>query len=128
MIRRLTTLCLLLPILGLAACGGPPTDRLHPLLDGSHAPDVLTENRPIAKPPATDGNRFLQGWWRVRRQGPIRLLPLARGARIEAPNRCRSLCRPTCPSADFLSPSTTRKAPMSWSTTPSFAPPCHPER
>jgi arylsulfatase A-like enzyme len=84
MIRRLTTLCLLLPILGLAACGGPPTDRLHPLLDGSHAPDVLTENRPIAKPPATDGNRFLQGWWRVRRQGPIRLLPLARGARIEA--------------------------------------------
>ncbi|MGB5817327.1 MAG: sulfatase [Thermoanaerobaculia bacterium] len=53
-------------------------------MDGSHAPDVLTESRPIAKPPSTDGNRFLQGWWRVRRQGPIRLLPLAHGAQIEA--------------------------------------------
>ncbi|MGB5891110.1 MAG: hypothetical protein WBH75_14220, partial [Thermoanaerobaculia bacterium] len=44
----------------------------------------MTESRPIAKPPSTDGNRFLQGWWRVRRQGPIRLLPLAHGAQIEA--------------------------------------------
>ncbi|TNF79052.1 MAG: hypothetical protein EP299_03410, partial [Acidobacteria bacterium] len=84
MISRLASLFLLLPVLGATSCGRPTTDRLHPLLDGLHAPDVLTESRPIAKPPATDGNRFLQGWWRVRRQGPIRLLPLARGARIEA--------------------------------------------
>jgi arylsulfatase A-like enzyme len=84
MILRIASLLLLLPILGVSSCGSPPAGRLQPLLDGLHAPDVLIESRPIAKPPATDGNRFLQGWWRVRRQGPIRLLPLASGARIEA--------------------------------------------
>jgi arylsulfatase A-like enzyme len=33
------------------------------LLDGQHAPDVLTEQRRIAYPPTLGGNRFLNGWW-----------------------------------------------------------------
>jgi len=58
----------LLPILagallcGLTAgCEREPELRL--LLDGNHAPDVLTEQRRIAHPPSLAGNRFLNGWW-----------------------------------------------------------------
>ncbi len=45
----------------LAGCAKEPELRL--LLDGNHAPDVLTEQRRIAEPPSLSGNRFLTGWW-----------------------------------------------------------------
>ena len=45
----------------IAGCDRGPELRL--LLDGNHAPDVLTEQRRIARPPSLSGNRFLNGWW-----------------------------------------------------------------
>ena len=38
-------------------------DEVRLLLDGEHAPDVLTEQREVAVPPSLGGNRFLTGWW-----------------------------------------------------------------
>ena len=45
------------------------------LLDGDHAPDVLTEQRRIAHPPSLGGNRFLNGWWPWLRDGRLVLSP-----------------------------------------------------
>ena len=48
----------------LSSCGVPePGNRLEPLLDSQHAPDILTEQRIVSLPPALDGNRFLVGWF-----------------------------------------------------------------
>ncbi|HSF39311.1 MAG TPA: sulfatase-like hydrolase/transferase [Thermoanaerobaculia bacterium] len=38
-------------------------DEVRLLIDGEHAPDVLTEQREVAVPPSLGGNRFLTGWW-----------------------------------------------------------------
>lgn len=57
--RALLLPCLLL--ICTAACRREPEVRF--LLDGQHAPDVLTEQRRVASPPALGGNRFLNGWW-----------------------------------------------------------------
>lgn len=40
---------------------------MTPLVDGLHAPLVLTESALLEKPPAYSGNRFLAGWWSGRR-------------------------------------------------------------
>ncbi len=58
---------LLLPAL-VAGCGPqtPPGDTT-PLIDGRHAPLVLTESALLEMPPAYSGNRFLSGWWPERR-------------------------------------------------------------
>ena len=53
---------LLLPAL-LLACGRETSDEATPLVDGVHAPLVLTEQALLDKPPAYSGNRFLAGWW-----------------------------------------------------------------
>ena len=80
----------LLLILALAAgCGpGRPSGPVRPLLDGDLAPDVLVERREVARPPATDGNRFLTGWTPWRAGGRIVLSPVAAGgrARLEVVN------------------------------------------
>jgi arylsulfatase A-like enzyme len=67
-------------LLAAAGCGREPHARL--LLDGNHAPDVLTEQRRIAYPPSLGGNRFLNGWWPWLREGTLVLSPPARGARM----------------------------------------------
>lgn len=61
MLRRFSRL-LLFPTL-LVACGGGPDGEPTPLVDGQHAPLVLTEQVLLDKPPAYSGNRFLAGWW-----------------------------------------------------------------
>ena len=60
-------------LLAAAGCGREPQARL--LLDGNHAPDVLTEQRRIAYPPSLGGNRFLNGWWPWLRDGTLVLSP-----------------------------------------------------
>ncbi|HYO13559.1 MAG TPA: sulfatase [Thermoanaerobaculia bacterium] len=80
-------LSLLLLILAVTA-GCAPSRPVRPLLDGDHAPDVLVERRELARPPATEGSRFLTGWT-PRRQGErIVLSPVAAGrrARLEVVN------------------------------------------
>ena len=57
----------------IAGCGRGPELRL--LLDGNHAPDVLTEQRRIAAPPSLGGNRFLNGWWPWLYDGRLVLAP-----------------------------------------------------
>ena len=42
-----------------------------PLVDGRHAPLILTESAQLEPPPAYSGNRFLTGWWPWRRGGAI---------------------------------------------------------
>jgi arylsulfatase A-like enzyme len=64
----------------LGGCGREPRARL--LLDGDHAPDVLTEQRRLARPPSLGGNRFLNGWWPWLRDGQLVLSPPAPGARM----------------------------------------------
>ncbi len=63
---------LLAPALLAAACGppGPPDDAV-PLVDGRHAPMILTESARLEPPPAYSANRFLIGWWPWRRGGAI---------------------------------------------------------
>jgi arylsulfatase A-like enzyme len=80
-------LSLALLILAIAAgCG--PSRPVRPLLDGEHAPDVLVEEREVARPPAAGGNRFLTGWMPGRRGGKIALTPVAPGqsSRLEVVN------------------------------------------
>ena len=74
----------LLLILTAAGCAGP-SGPVRPLLDGEHAPDVLVEQREVARPPATGGNRFLSGWTPWRTEGRVVLSPAAPGqsARLE---------------------------------------------
>ena len=74
------TVFLLAGCLLAAGCGREPRARL--LLDGNHAPDVLTEQRRIAYPPSLGGNRFLNGWWPWLRDDRLVLSPPARGARM----------------------------------------------
>ncbi len=68
-------------LIGLVAgCGRGPRARL--LLDGDHAPDVLTEQRRIAYPPSLGGNRFLNGWWPWLHGQTLVLSAPAPGARM----------------------------------------------
>lgn len=60
---------------GFAGCGRGPEVRL--LLDGQHAPDVLTEDLRISYPPSVGGNRFLSGWWPWSFEGRLALSPPA---------------------------------------------------
>ena len=74
---------LLLPAL-ILACGQEPSGEPTPLIDGVHAPLVLTEQAQLDKPPAYSGNRFLAGWWPGRRShDPPQ--PLARDAEVPLP-------------------------------------------
>ncbi len=57
----------LLPALVLACGPAAPPGEVAPLLDGLHAPLVLTESAALDHPPAYSGNRFLTGWRRWRR-------------------------------------------------------------
>ncbi|HKI04143.1 MAG TPA: sulfatase-like hydrolase/transferase [Thermoanaerobaculia bacterium] len=63
-----------------AGCGREPEVRL--LLDGLHAPDVLTEQRRIAEPPSLGGNRFLNGWWPWLQEGRLVLSPPTPDAKV----------------------------------------------
>ncbi|HSN88725.1 MAG TPA: sulfatase-like hydrolase/transferase, partial [Thermoanaerobaculia bacterium] len=60
-LRRLVPVLLLL--WGGASGCAREDDGVRLLLDGEHAPDVLTEQREVAVPPSLGGNRFLTGWW-----------------------------------------------------------------
>jgi hypothetical protein len=66
---------LLLALALVSACERQtPADETTPLVDGLHAPLVLTESALLEKPPAYSGNRFLSGWWPGRRsQSPDQL-------------------------------------------------------
>jgi arylsulfatase len=69
--------------------GGEAASDVRPLLDGLHAPDVLTEQREVALPPSLGGNRFLTGWWPWLpdgRDGALVLSAIAPKARIEIVN------------------------------------------
>lgn len=63
-----------------AGCNRGPEVRL--LLDGDHAPDVLTEQRRIAHPPSLGGNRFLNGWWPWMYERRLALSPPVLGAKV----------------------------------------------
>lgn len=69
----------------LSACGGGDAGDTpdRPLFDDRHLPDVLTEGRRLADPPATSGNRFLAGWWPRRLGGRDALAALPTGGRLE---------------------------------------------
>ncbi|HEX6899919.1 MAG TPA: sulfatase [Thermoanaerobaculia bacterium] len=78
--RRFLFLPGILLACGLAACDRGPEVRL--LLDGQHAPDVLTEQRRVAPPPSLGGNRFLNGWWPWLHEKRVVLSPPSPGARV----------------------------------------------
>ncbi len=81
-----STLQLLLPLLLLGSCGPrQPTGEVRLLLDGDHAPDVLTERKEVANPPALGGNRFLSGWWPWKEGKTLVLSPITQ-ARIQIVN------------------------------------------
>ena len=61
----------LLPAL-LLACGEGRAGDARPLVDGVHAPLVLTERALLEKPPSYTANRFLAGWWPGGRRGGSR--------------------------------------------------------
>jgi arylsulfatase A-like enzyme len=70
----------------LAGCADAPSGARRPLLDGDHAPDVLTERRELAFPPSLSGNRFLTGWFPWRDDArQLSLVPL-QASRIEIVN------------------------------------------
>jgi arylsulfatase A-like enzyme len=64
-----------------AGCAREP--ELDLLLDGHHAPDVLTEQRRIAEPPSLSGNRFLNGWWPWLYEDRLVLSPPRPGATVK---------------------------------------------
>jgi arylsulfatase A-like enzyme len=70
----------MLLVCALAACRQGPEVRL--LLDGQHAPDILTEQRRVAAPPSLGGNRFLNGWWPWRNEKRLVLSPARRDGRV----------------------------------------------
>ena len=74
---------LLLPAL-ILACGQEPSGEPTPLIDGVHAPLVLTEQAQLDKPPAYSGNRFLAGWWPGRRSRDPSQLNVADRVVLEA--------------------------------------------
>lgn len=55
----------------LVACAPPAPPVAVPLVDGLHAPLILTESALLEMPPAYSGNRFLRGWWPDRRRGAL---------------------------------------------------------
>ncbi len=78
-------LLFVLAILATSACRqeAPSPSHESPLLDGHHAPDVLTESNTFEHPPATTGNRYLRGWRLLRRDGNVLMAPVE-GSRLEA--------------------------------------------
>ena len=78
--RSIAHLLLLGSLLLCAGCGRGPEVRL--LIDGRHAPDVLTEQRRIALPPSLGGNRFLNGWWPWLYDGRLALSQPRPGAKV----------------------------------------------
>lgn len=72
--------------LALAGCGGEKPGSVRLLMDGEHAPDALIEEREIARPPALGGNRFLTGWWPVKRGKELLLRPEPPSARLQVVN------------------------------------------
>jgi arylsulfatase A-like enzyme len=82
-----STLPLLLSLLLLGACGPPqPSGEVRFLLDGDHAPDVLTERKEVSNPPALGGNRFLSGWWPWKEGKTLVLSPITPQARVQIVN------------------------------------------
>ncbi len=78
----LQPLCVL-AILAAGACSPQRPGEVRFLLDGDHAPDVLTEHKEIASPPALGGNRFLSGWWPWKNEGALVLSPVSQQARVQ---------------------------------------------
>jgi len=73
-----------LEVLAVLACSPPASGPVRPLIDGTHALDVLTERKDLALPPALGGNRFLSGWWPWKTaQGRVVLSPAAAESRLE---------------------------------------------
>jgi hypothetical protein len=69
----------------LLACGpGTPPDEVAPLVDGRHAPLILTESSMLEMPPSYTGNRFLAGWWPWRRRGSTWQVNVGDKALLEA--------------------------------------------
>lgn len=76
---------LLVPALLAAACApAPAPDDAVPLVDGRHAPLILTESAQLETPAAYSGNRFLSGWWPWRRGGAIWQVNVSDRAVLEA--------------------------------------------
>ena len=63
---------LMLPALLLACGPAAPTEEATPLVDGLHAPLVLTESAFLEMPPSDSPNRFVSGWWPDRRSTSLR--------------------------------------------------------
>lgn len=69
----------------LPACGRElPPGEATPLVDGVHAPLVLTERALLAMPPDVSANRFVSGWWPGRRDAPARQINTGERAVLEA--------------------------------------------
>jgi arylsulfatase A-like enzyme len=64
-------------------CWPKPAGQVQLLVDAEHAPDVLTERKDVANPPALGGNRFLSGWWPWKNEGTVVLSPITPQARME---------------------------------------------
>lgn len=84
-IRRFGALALAGLLAGacLSGCMDAPAGERRPLLDGEQVPDVLTERRELAFPPALSGNRFLTGWFPWRDEARQLALVPQGAARIE---------------------------------------------
>ncbi|MCP4660418.1 MAG: sulfatase [bacterium] len=75
-------LLLSLPVIAACRPAAEPGSEV-PLLDGRHAPDVLTESLRLELPPVAGGNRFVQGWHLWRRPDGLRMIPRPEGSRLE---------------------------------------------
>jgi arylsulfatase A-like enzyme len=75
-----------LAMIAAGACSPQPSGETRFLLDNDHAPDVLTERKEIANPPALAGNRFLSGWWPWKEEGTLVLSPITPQARVQIVN------------------------------------------
>lgn len=64
-------------------CWPKPAGQVQLLVDTEHAPDVLTERKDVANPPALGGNRFLSGWWPWKNEGTVVLSPITPQARMQ---------------------------------------------